>query len=193
MDTEIDYSPSEDSMMTLLNSWKKGQKQLNMFWDVWRKEYMASLREMSSYHKFVKGQIHHIPELGQVVLIREDNIARGMWKLGRIEKLNKDTDGYIRTAKIYLPNGRYVQRSISHLHPLEVPDKSNKINQVSGANEDEHSSQHAGRVQESKDGHSSQHAGRVQESQKVPMRKAAIIARKRINDFLKTDALTVIF
>ena len=139
---------------------------------------MASLREMSSYHKFVKGQIHHIPELGQVVLIREDNIARGMWKLGRIEKLNKDTDGYIRTAKIYLPNSRYVQRSISHLHPLEVPDKSNKVNQVSGANEDEHSSQHA---------------GRVQESQKVPMRKAAIIARKRINNFLKTDALTVIF
>ena len=76
---------------------------------------------------------------------------------------------------------------------MEVPDKSNKVNQVSGANKDEHSSQHAGRVQESKDGHSSQHAGRVQESQKVPMRKAAIIARKRINDFLKTDALTVIF
>ena len=76
MDTEVDYSPSEDSMMTLLNNWKKGQKQLNMFWDMWRKEYLASLRERSSYHKSVKYQIHCTPGLGEVVLIKED--TRGL-------------------------------------------------------------------------------------------------------------------
>ena len=43
------------------------------------------------------------------------------------------------------------------------------------------------------DGHSSQHAGRVQESKRMPIRKAVITARKRINDFLKTNALTVTF
>ena len=37
-------------------------------------------------------------------VIKEDNIARGMWRLGRVAKLNKDSDGYIRTAKIYLSN-----------------------------------------------------------------------------------------
>ena len=85
---------------------------------------------------------------------------------------------YVRTAEIYLPNSRYVQRLISQLHPLEVPDKSNKVNQVSNKMEDRHSSQHAGRVQESK---------------QVPIRKAAITTRKRINDLLKTNALTVTF
>ena len=79
--------------------------------------------------------------------------------IGRIEKLNEGSDGHIRTAEIYLPNGRYVQRSISQLHPLEVPDKSNKVNQVS--NEMEY-------------GHSLQHAGRVQESKQVPIRKAVL-------------------
>ena len=81
MDTEVDYSLSEDSMMTLLNNWKKGQKQLNMFWDMWRKECLASLRERSSCHKSVKNQIYCTPGFGQVVLIKEDNIARGLWKL----------------------------------------------------------------------------------------------------------------
>ena len=177
INTEVGYSPSEDSMMILLNKWKKDQKWLNMFLDMWRKEYLASLRERSSYHKSVKGQIHCTPGLGQVVLIKEGHIARDMWKL---EKLNKDSDGHIRTAKINLPNGRYIQRSISQLHLLEVPDKSNKLNQVSNKMEN---------------GHSLQYAGHVQESERVPIRKAVIMvtARKRINDLLEANALTVTF
>ena len=43
------------------------------------------------------------------------------------------------------------------------------------------------------DGHSLQHAGCVQESKREPIRKAAITATKRINDLLKTNALTVTF
>ena len=50
-----------------------------------------------------------------------------MWKVGRIEKLNQDSNGNIRTANIYLYNGRYVQISISKLYPLEVPDRDEPI------------------------------------------------------------------
>ena len=183
MDTEVDYSPTEDSMMALLNNWKKGQKLLNMFWDMWRKEYLASLRDRSLYHKSVKGQVHYAPGLGQV-LIKDESIARGMWKLGRIEKLNKDNYGNIRTAKIYLPNGRYVQRAVNQLYPLEVPDELNEIpdefNEVK-------------QVSNENGGHSLQHAGRVKESERAPTRRAAITARQRINQLLKTNALTVTF
>ena len=100
-----------------------------------------------------------------------------MWKVGRIEKLNQDSNGNIRTAKIYLPNGHYVLRSISQLYPLEVLNQLN-FNQVSN---------------KIKNGHSSQHAGCVQESERPPIRKAAITARKRVNNLLKTNALTVTF
>ena len=100
-----------------------------------------------------------------------------MWKLGRIEKLNKDNDGNIRTAKIYLPNGRYVQRAVNQLYPLEVPDELNEVKQVSNEN----------------GGHSLQHAGHVKESERAPTRRAAITARQRINQLLKTNALTITF
>ena len=139
--------------MALLNNWKKGQKQLNMFWDMWRKEWSASLRDRSLYHKSVKDQIHYAPTLGQVVLIKDESIARGMRKLRRIEKFNKDNDGHIHTAKIYLPNDRYFQKSVNQLYPLEVPNELNKVKENSG--------------------HSLHHTGRVKESERTPTRKAA--------------------
>ena len=64
------------------------------------------------------------------------------------------------------------------LHPLEALSKSNRVNQVSKEKEDEHSLQDTGCVQESK---------------RMSRRKFAITARKRINDLLKTNDLTVTF
>ena len=111
IDDDIGYCPSEDSMTVLLNVWKKGQRQLNSFWDMWRNEYLASLREASPFHKAVKNQIQVEPRVGEVVLIKEDKIPRGMWKLGRIEKLSKGKDDNIRSATAYLSNVHRVQRA----------------------------------------------------------------------------------
>ena len=41
-----------------------------------------------------------------------------MWKLGRIERLISGSDGNVRTADIYLPGNRHVQRSINMLYSL---------------------------------------------------------------------------
>ena len=174
IDTDINYCPSEDSMTTLLNKWKKGKKQLNIFWDIWRNEYLASLREASPYHKTLTNQIQVESRKGEVVLIKEDKIPRGMRKLGKIEKLNRGKDCNVRAVTIYLSNGHYVQRAINQLYPLEVakhlltPEEDNQMSD--------------------KVGEYSQHAGR-----EISIRKAAITARKRINELLKTNALTIIF
>ncbi|VDI73296.1 Hypothetical predicted protein [Mytilus galloprovincialis] len=40
-----DYSPLESSKEKLLKAWKKGQKLLDSFWNLWRNEYLLSLRE----------------------------------------------------------------------------------------------------------------------------------------------------
>jgi len=84
MDTEVDYCPTDDSVTALLDKWKKGQKQLDTFWNLWKSDYLTSLRERAPYHKFSKGQIHTHTGVGQVVLIKEDNMPRGVWKIGRI-------------------------------------------------------------------------------------------------------------
>jgi len=135
---------------------------------MWRNEYLASLREASPYHKTSKNQIQVEPRKGEVVLIKEDKIPRGMWKLWKIEKLNRVGDGNVRTVIIYFSNGHYVQTAFSQLYPFEVtkylqaPEEDNQV--------------------------SDQHAGR-----ELSIRKTVITARKRINELLKTNALTVVF
>ena len=48
----VDYQPSKDSATKLLETWRKGQVYLNMFWRIWKDEYLISLREkISLYHR----------------------------------------------------------------------------------------------------------------------------------------------
>ena len=42
---DMDYNPYESSAERLLQTWKKGQRLLNVFWKIWRDEYLLSLRE----------------------------------------------------------------------------------------------------------------------------------------------------
>ena len=58
---------------------------------------LGRFKELSPYHKFVEGQIHHASGLGQVVFI---NIAGGIWRLGTVEKLNKGTEIYWLIAMV---------------------------------------------------------------------------------------------
>ena len=47
-------------------------------------------------------------------------MPRGMWRVGKIEKLNPSADGQIRTVDLRLVNGRTVKRPIKLLYPLEM-------------------------------------------------------------------------
>ncbi len=44
-DNDPSYNPYESSADKLLKLWKKGQRLLDTFWQVWRNEYLLSLRE----------------------------------------------------------------------------------------------------------------------------------------------------
>ena len=42
---DTDYNPYESTAERLLQTWKKGQRLVNMFWKIWRDEYLLCLRE----------------------------------------------------------------------------------------------------------------------------------------------------
>lgn len=44
-ENDVDYNPYESTAERLLQTWKKGQRLLNVFWKIWRDEYLLSLRE----------------------------------------------------------------------------------------------------------------------------------------------------
>ena len=59
---DVDYQQKRDSAQELTEYWRKSQKQLNHFWEVWRQDYSMALREnlplhiRSDDHKFQGSQ-----------------------------------------------------------------------------------------------------------------------------------------
>ena len=51
MDSEVDYCPTDDSVSSLLNTWKKGQIHLNTFWNLWRNDYLTRKSTISQAFK----------------------------------------------------------------------------------------------------------------------------------------------
>ena len=116
-----------------------------------------------------------MPQIGQVVIIKDEKMPRCMWKLGRIERLTTGTDGNIHTANIYLPGNRNMQYSINMLYPLELYD--------------EPTDKSSGDVTSRDAGHSENESVK---SVKPPTQQAAITARQKINEFLENNVLTVL-
>ena len=72
---------------------------LNHFWKRWRSEYLSCLREVHAQqakntHSDNSPQI----SVGDVVVIKDDGLPRGQWKIGMIQTLLKGRDGLIRAA-----------------------------------------------------------------------------------------------
>lgn len=119
-DSDSDYLPYESSKERLLNTWKKGQKILNKFWQIWKDEYLLSLRERKQTRvKANRIESSAKPTVGDVVIVK-DNCARGCWKLAKFEELITSRDGQVRSCKIKLPSGNILTRPLNLLFPLET-------------------------------------------------------------------------
>ena len=146
-------------------------------------ENLTSLRERAPYYKLSRGQIHAHPGVGQVALIKEDNMPRDVWKIGRIDSLCNSSDGKVRAPEDCLLNGRHIKRAINHLCQLEVADENLKFKEVTS------------KMNYDSDNSFIQCARHIKETnhKKLPMRQAAITARQQVNQLLKENALTVLF
>ena len=59
---------------------------LNYFWVRWRDEYLIELRDVHRYAGQTNAQ-HSTIKVGDVVIIHEESLPRGFWKLARVEKV----------------------------------------------------------------------------------------------------------
>ena len=98
---------------------------LNHFWKRWRKEYLSGLREAHAYVAR-KHSDHGNPHVtvGDIVIVSDDSLPRGQWKLGIVQELLKGKDGMVRaaTVKIASSDQQYstLKRPIQLLYPLEI-------------------------------------------------------------------------
>ena len=90
-------------------------------------EYLMDLRE---YHRNGKRKATVKLKEGEVVLVKEDNVKRNSWKMGKVEELIIGNDKVIRGAKLrVVTNGKpvYLSRPVQKLYPLEVVGEQERL------------------------------------------------------------------
>lgn len=75
----------------LRKQWRKVQHLADVFWEKWRKDYLVTLQ---SKRKWQCERPNLAP--GDVVLMVEDGVCRGDWKLARVEEVYPSEDGLVR-------------------------------------------------------------------------------------------------
>ena len=90
------------------------QKHLTHFWQRWRGQY---LHQLSVRYKWVCEQL--AIKIEDVLLISEDNVSRGKWPMGRVERLVPGKDGLVRTVTLKIQKGR-LRRPVQRLHRLKA-------------------------------------------------------------------------
>lgn len=79
----------------LVKRWRRVQYLVNQFWLRWRREFLHSLQERQ---KWVHPRRNM--QIGDIVLLREDNVPRNSWRMARIEDVYTDEDGLVRKVKL---------------------------------------------------------------------------------------------
>ena len=101
-----------------LSNWQKIQSLQQQIWGRWRKEYIAELQKRVKW----KAPFPSI-ELGELVIIKDDNLPPAFWKLGRINELHTGNDNVTRVTSVRTANG-VVRRAFTKICPLPKDDNS---------------------------------------------------------------------
>ena len=67
------------------------------------------------------------------MIVKDDNLPRSSWKLGKILRLITSRDAKIRSAEVQLAGNNIITRAINHLYLLELPEKVDEL--VKGVDE----------------------------------------------------------
>ena len=98
---------------------------LNLFWKWWRTEYLSNLREAHAHtSKRGPGDSNTQISVGQIVIVKDEHLLCGLWKLGIVQEVMKGQDGLIRAAIVKVASRErqhlILKRPIQLLYQLEI-------------------------------------------------------------------------
>lgn len=99
--------------------WRQAQTLTDHFWRRWLREYVPALTERRKW----RTRSQHDVQIGDLVLVVEDNLPRGRWNLGRVVKTFPGDDGLIRTVEVRTKQGTF-KRPVVKLCLLEEAERS---------------------------------------------------------------------
>ena len=112
---------------------------LSQFVNRWKKDYLLNLREFRVVK--LKGQGCCV-KVGDIVLLKDENVRRVFWKLAKIVELLRGKDNIARAAliNVAVDNGppKILKRSIKQLIPIEVTSSEGRESDTSSDLSEDH-------------------------------------------------------
>lgn len=102
----------EHTPISRLKRWQLVRQISQHFWRRWQLEYLTLLQQRAKWTK----QIPNL-QIGDLVLIKEENLPPLQWRSGRISGLHPGSDGVVRVVEIKTSAGSCL-RSVSKVCPL---------------------------------------------------------------------------
>lgn len=121
MTADMDLS---DEKTNWLNRWQIIQKMSQKFWMQWKNEYLNLLQTRKKWSS-TQPNI----QLGQLVLLKVENLPAAKWLMGRIVELHMGADGLIRVVSVKTKNN-ILTRAITKIAPLPVNETHTEIKDV---------------------------------------------------------------
>ena len=75
--------------------WRRVQFLVNEFWMRWRKDYLQSLQPRQKWVA-TRRNLH----VGDIVIMKDNNLPRNRWKLALVEETYPDDDGLVRKVRL---------------------------------------------------------------------------------------------
>lgn len=105
-----------------LSSWQRVEQIRQHFWKRWHKEYLNQHQQRTKWQASNGKPL----SVGQMVIIKEDNLPPLRWILGRIEKVYPGADGIVRAASVRTAKGCF-DRAASKLCILPIKDTEHSL------------------------------------------------------------------
>lgn len=97
-----------------LSNWQFLQKKVQGFWKTWRMDYLSSLQQRPKWRLPIKNI-----EEGALVLLKDDHLPPGLWKLARVIKCHPGADENVRVVDIKTQDG-ILRRPVHKLCQLPI-------------------------------------------------------------------------
>lgn len=113
-----------DADLVLRKNWRKTQLLADLFWKRWIREYLPTITRREKWFNRVKPI-----EIGDIVIIADENLPRNCWPMGRIISTKPAKDGQVRSAMVQTKSG-ILNRPAIKLAVLDVEEKDKLIKPI---------------------------------------------------------------
>lgn len=97
--------------------WRRVQHLVNKFWSRWKVEFLLNLQIRQKWTAPKRNM-----SVGDIVILKDDNLPRSKWRLGPVDDMTQDLDGFVRKVRVAMSsslnnNGEH-NSLIMYLDPL---------------------------------------------------------------------------